>query len=268
MHSLAIHQLLTLHNTRPLPNRSGDTAHPAAVRTGSLPELRGIHTTPIPGNRPRVTPTPSNRTNLAGSLYHKGVAQASNRFAPGQCLAGEGDRSNDDTMEASFVDNDDQIGFALDFDDKTRAWLDWVAPEHMDTRIRAFLAVTVPELPADAEWWQQPHSTQIMKAAIPLFGDWAGFTAAENHDLADGYIRFQGECYVRRAGYGWMNVPEWGPPLYTDIGPTVRLGNDHVSDVAMMIMAQRLFRDDDGPEMIEYNITEAVRRARRTRSAT
>ncbi|MET8799730.1 hypothetical protein ABZV91_25460 [Nocardia sp. NPDC004568] len=166
------------------------------------------------------------------------------------------------------MDNDDQIGFALDFDDKTRAWLDWVAPEHMQTRIQTFLAVAVPDLPPDAEWWQKPHSTRIMKAAIPLFGDWAGFTAPQNRDLADGYIRFQGECYVRRAGYGWMNVPEWGPPLYTDIGPSVRCGDDRLSDISMVSIAKHLFREDSGPEIIEYSIAEAARRARSTRTAT
>ncbi|NKY33536.1 hypothetical protein HGA13_10685 [Nocardia speluncae] len=164
------------------------------------------------------------------------------------------------------MDSNDQFGFALDFDDKTQAWLDWVAPEHMQARIQQFLTSTVPEMPADTEWWKRPHSTRIMDAAIPLFGDWSAFITPGNRDLADGYIRFQGECYVRRAGYGWMNIPEWGPPLYTEFGPSVRYRDDQISDISMVSIAKHLFRDDSGPEIIEYSIAEAALRARGART--
>lgn len=164
--------------------------------------------------------------------------------------------------------NDEQIGFDIEFDDKTQAWLDWVAPDRMESGVRAFLANVAPDISDDAPWWKPPLSTQIMEPAKELFGDRAGFIAPENHESADRFIRFLGECYVRRAGYGWMNIPEWGPPLYEDFGPSVRLGDDRISDVSMVSIAKRLFDDRDGPEMIEYNITEAVRRARRTRAVT
>ncbi|MGK8491486.1 hypothetical protein [Nocardia asiatica] len=163
--------------------------------------------------------------------------------------------------------DDDQIGFDMEFDDKTQAFLDWVDPERMESGVRAFLAATVPEMEEDAKWWKPPLSTQVMEVSARLFGDWSGFVSPENRDLADGFIRFQGECYVRRAGYSWMNIPEWGPPLYTDFGPTVRLGNDTYSDVSMVAIAKRLFKDD-GPGMIEYSISDAGRYARNSTTAT
>ncbi|WP_433522271.1 hypothetical protein ACQPZ2_34650 [Nocardia pseudovaccinii] len=164
--------------------------------------------------------------------------------------------------------NDEQIGFEIEFDEKTQAWLDWVAPERIESQVQAFLTRTIPDMTSDSPWWKPPMSTRIMEAAKELFGDRAGFFAIENRDSADQFILFLGECYVRRAGYGWMNIPEWGPPLYDDFGPSVRLGDDRISDVSMVSIAKRLFDDGDGPEMIEYNITEAVRRARKTRAVT
>ncbi|MEU6830020.1 hypothetical protein ABZ894_15350 [Nocardia beijingensis] len=156
--------------------------------------------------------------------------------------------------------DDDQMGFDIEFDAATEAYLDWVSPERMESKVREFLAVTVPDMPDDAAWWKPPLSTRIMEAAKQLFGE-TGLTATENRDLADGFVRFLGECYVRRGGLQWTNRPEWGPPLYTDFGPSVQ-GDDTRS---MVWMAKRLFKDD-GPEMIEYNIDEAVRQTRKSRT--
>ncbi|WP_280251302.1 hypothetical protein [Nocardia abscessus] len=158
--------------------------------------------------------------------------------------------------------DDEQIGFDIEFDDKTQAFLEWVAPEGMESGVRAFLAATVPDMDDDALWWKKPLSTQVMEAAKELFGE-AGLVAPENRELADGFIRFLGECYVRRGGLTWTNRPEWGPPLYADFGPAVR-GDDTRS---MVWIAKRLF-EDDGPEMIEYNIDEAARQTRKSRTAT
>ncbi|KZM70744.1 hypothetical protein [Nocardia terpenica] len=150
--------------------------------------------------------------------------------------------------------SDDQLGFDIEYDEKTQAWLDWVAPDHMESRVRAFLAEAAPEVDADSLWWKPPQSTQAMEAAHKLFGDWAGFIAPENRELADGFIRFLGECYVRRTGMTWTNRPEWGAPLYVDFGPAVQYGDDIRSVVAM---SDTLFKENYGPRMVEYNMTDA-----------
>ncbi|MBF6340317.1 hypothetical protein IU450_31150 [Nocardia abscessus] len=158
--------------------------------------------------------------------------------------------------------DDEQIGFDIEFDDKTQAFLDWVAPERMESGVRAFLSATVPDMADDAAWWKPPLSTRTMEAAKQLFGE-PGLTATENRELADGFIRFLGECYVRRGGLQWTNRPGWGQPLYTDFGPAVQ-GDDTRSMVAI---AQDL-ADSDGPRLIEYNISEAVRQTRKSRNIT
>ncbi|MGK8500900.1 hypothetical protein [Nocardia asiatica] len=158
--------------------------------------------------------------------------------------------------------DDDQIGFDIEFDDKTQAFLDWVAPERMESKVREFLAATVPDMADDAAWWMPPLSTRIMEAAKQLFGE-SGLTATRNRELADGFIRFLGECYVRRGGLQWTNRPEWGPPLYTDFGPAVQ-GDGTRS----MVSIAEYLSDSDGPRLIEHNISEAVRDARKNRTAT
>ncbi|WP_228001041.1 hypothetical protein [Nocardia australiensis] len=156
--------------------------------------------------------------------------------------------------------NDEQIGFDIEFDDKTQAFLDWVAPERMESAIRAFLAATLPRMADYADiWWKPPLSTRIMEAAKEKFGDPDAFFAPENRDSVDQFIRFLGECYVRRGGMKWTNRPEWGLPLYADFGPAVQ-GYDTRSLVAI---AEDL-SDSDGPRLIEYSITEAARWTRRS----
>ncbi|RJO79288.1 hypothetical protein D5S18_02865 [Nocardia panacis] len=153
--------------------------------------------------------------------------------------------------------SDDQFGFDIDWDAKTQAYLDWAAPERMESGIRAFLAQAAPSIGFDSEWWKRPTTEQILKAAKDLFHDRDGFLSPENRDAADGFIRFYGECFVRRVGMAWTNRPEWsGAPLYSDFSPAVHNG-DGTNIHSMVSMTDYLF--DDGPHMADYVITNARR---------
>lgn len=155
--------------------------------------------------------------------------------------------------------SDEQIGFDIEFDDKTQAFLEWVKPENMESGIRKFFGETlggVADYDSDA-WWKQPTSGRVMNAAKERFGDRAGFFSEENREVADQFIRFLGECYVRRAAMEWTNRPDWSGPLYPDFGPGVKHGDD-VRRVALI--AEDLVDDKfGGPSSIEYNISDAVK---------
>ncbi|MER7453191.1 hypothetical protein ABTW96_23190 [Nocardia beijingensis] len=156
--------------------------------------------------------------------------------------------------------DDDQMGFDIEFDAATEAYLDWVAPERMESGVRAFLAATVPDMADDAAWWKPPLSTQVMEAAKELFGDWDGFIAPENRELADGFVRFLGECYIRRHGdITWTNSGKSNSPLYPDFGPAVKVRDTHKLD--LMFEASDLFRENYGSRMVEYSIAKAHRAA-------
>ncbi|WP_067478117.1 hypothetical protein [Nocardia amamiensis] len=165
--------------------------------------------------------------------------------------------------------DDEQIGFDIEFDDKTQSFLDWVAPERMESEVRAFLTETIPGIAdyTDA-WWMSPLTMRILEATEEFFGDRDGFLAPENRDAADQFIRFYGECFVRRAGMSWTNRPEWsGAPLYNDFSPAVHDGNgDEVRSI--FAMTDYLFLEDDGPDMADYVITSAARDIRKARSRT
>ncbi|WP_433712233.1 hypothetical protein ACQP2U_39360 [Nocardia sp. CA-084685] len=154
--------------------------------------------------------------------------------------------------------NDDQIGFDIEFDDKTQAFLDWVAPEDMESKISRFLTETIPDV-ADYStdtWWKPPLLTRILEAAKELFGDPDGFIAPENRDRADQFVRFLGECCIRRnPGMTWTNKSASNWSLYTDFTPSVHYAASGAG-ASLKSIAHWLF-DDDGPRMVEYCIRTA-----------
>ncbi|MFJ1460377.1 hypothetical protein [Nocardia sp. N2S4-5] len=153
--------------------------------------------------------------------------------------------------------SDEQIGFDIQFDDKTQAFLEWATPELMESQIRAFLTQTVPGI-ADYsdEWWKRPLLTRLLEASKQVFGDWSGFIAPENRESADGFVRFIGECCIRlHAGMAWTNRPGSDWPIYNGFGPSLHYPETD-NGASLKRIVEWLF-DDDGIRMIEYEIRTA-----------
>ncbi|MFG1791246.1 hypothetical protein [Nocardia sp. NPDC049149] len=162
--------------------------------------------------------------------------------------------------------SDEQIGFEIEFDDKTQGFLNWVAPERMEAGVRAFLTETVPHVADYTDrWWESPLTLRILKAAKELFGDRDGLLDLENREAADQFIRFYGECFVRRAGMEWTNRPEWSSaPLYTDFSPAVHDG--HGDELRNMVsMTDYLLGNNSDADMADYVITSAARDIRKAK---
>jgi len=157
--------------------------------------------------------------------------------------------------------SDDQLGFEIEFDDKTQKILDWIAPAAMESGVRAFLADTVPGI-ADYDtdsWWQPPLSTHVFDAARRLFGDYAGFRASENQTAAEQFVRFLGECCIRRhPGMSWTNN-DIGDALFDDFRPAV-YDADSGKGCGLMRIARALFTADDA-EQVEYELRAVGRPA-------
>ncbi|MBF6171095.1 hypothetical protein [Nocardia blacklockiae] len=155
--------------------------------------------------------------------------------------------------------SDEQIGFDIDFDDKTQAFLEWAEPENMEAQVRAFLADTVPGIADYAdEWWKHPLLLDILEASKQLFGDWEGFIARENSESADRFVRFIGECCIRRhPRMTWTKDTDYGliPPLFGDFGPAVH--DAATGDGASLKSIAEWLFDDDGPSMVEFSIQKA-----------
>jgi len=165
----------------------------------------------------------------------------------------------------------EQIGFDIDFDEKTQAWLDWVAPERIRAQIRKFLdeTLSLPELPdGPLDWWAAPLRSWIEEAVRAIFPDLETLTAPENREIADQFVCFLGDMFIRHTGMEWTNIPEWGTLLYSDIGPSVRFAGDPVSAVSIVRMAESAARGEAGEQFgfVWGTLDDCARR--RTNSGT
>lgn len=103
-------------------------------------------------------------------------------------------------------------------------WAEWIAPQRMEAQLQKFLTETLPDVRPDLSlcpWWEPPLLYQICDQLHEVFPDTETLVATENHDAADQLIRFIGELFVRRAGAGWVDIPENGSVLYDQIGPSL-----------------------------------------------
>ncbi len=135
----------------------------------------------------------------------------------------------------------EQIGFDIEFDDKTQAWIDWVMPERIESQVRAFTIETLGLAnigDGPYAWWNAPLRRTLEESARDVFPDLDALTAPENHDKADQFVCFLGDIFVRRAGMVWVNDPERGSLLYSGIGPCVVFDGDPASIVSMARMAE------------------------------
>ncbi|MEV6340276.1 hypothetical protein AB0M12_36810 [Nocardia vinacea] len=137
--------------------------------------------------------------------------------------------------------NGEQIGFDIEFDEKTQAWLDWVAPERIESQVNTFVAETLglTEIgDGPHSWWNAPLRGRVEKAVRDVFPDLDALTSPENQNIADQFVCFLGDIFIRRTGMVWVNDPERGSLLYSDFGPCVVFDGDPVSVVSMARMAE------------------------------
>ncbi|MGF6889481.1 hypothetical protein ABIA39_008917 [Nocardia sp. GAS34] len=146
--------------------------------------------------------------------------------------------------------SDEQMGFEIEFDEKTEAYLAWADPELMESKVREFITVTVGDS-MEGEWWKGKHAIRILEKAREQFGDLDTFRDPANHDRADQLMRFVGACYIKR-GMTWTNRPEWSKGMYADFSPAVT-GND---DRSVESMTQSLFARD-GARRVMDNMSDA-----------
>ncbi|ATL69058.1 hypothetical protein CRH09_25660 [Nocardia terpenica] len=133
------------------------------------------------------------------------------------------------------MSDDDQmmmdLGVRVEADEKRvrqqRAWAEWVAPQRIESQIAKFLTETLPidqqEISAHP-WWEPPLLYRICDQAYEVFPDTDTLISSEKHNAADQLVCFLGELFVRRAGAGWVNIPDNGPILYDQIGPSLHFG--------------------------------------------
>ncbi|NKY86811.1 hypothetical protein [Nocardia veterana] len=149
----------------------------------------------------------------------------------------------------------EQIGFDIDFDDHTRAWLDWVAPEHRRQQAERFAEyVGLPGIP-ESPWPEgAPEIDQLSEATARLFPDMETAMSRDRFEAADQFICFLGECFIKFAGAQWFEYTYFGREysFYEQINPALRYGIDEDSDTAWGLVST----------VVEYGFPEVAAQMR------
>ncbi|MEV2222659.1 hypothetical protein AB0E01_22605 [Nocardia vinacea] len=129
--------------------------------------------------------------------------------------------------------NDEQLSMDLGVPVEQTEWSKWVDPGRRAAQVRKFLErIGLSDLPAKPWEFESPEAARIGGIIAELFPDIETATAPENADIADQYICFVGECFIRYARAQWYDQTRYGEtrewtkdvddvPLYDGIEPGV-----------------------------------------------
>lgn len=118
---------------------------------------------------------------------------------------------------------DEQLG--LDFEVQRTAWGDWVDPERRTAQARKFMdragITRIPNKPWAAG---SPEVKRLDALVTELFPDMETAMKPENADVADEFICFVGECYIRFARAEWFDFAWRGRKhsFYDSVNPALR----------------------------------------------
>ncbi|MBH0775789.1 hypothetical protein [Nocardia bovistercoris] len=121
----------------------------------------------------------------------------------------------------------------LDFHVEQTAWGKWVDPERRAAQVGKFMEYAgLPKLPARPWPEGSPEVERIDPLVAALFPDLATAMAPENTDLADMFICFMGECFIKYAGARWFDEEWFGREysFYDDVNPALLFDN-HDEDI-------------------------------------
>jgi hypothetical protein len=142
---------------------------------------------------------------------------------------------------------DDQLSMDLGVPVEQTAWGKWVDPDRRKAQARKFMEhVGISRIPSKP-WPEDAAEVKRLDPIVAeLFPDMATAMAPENADIADAFVCFIGECFIRFAGADWVDYEWFGREysLYDHVNPAL-LCDTHDEDE---IVAWRLVKD-----IINYN---------------
>ncbi|WP_433599380.1 hypothetical protein ACQPXH_27555 [Nocardia sp. CA-135953] len=119
--------------------------------------------------------------------------------------------------------NNEQLG--LDFEVEQTEWGKWVDPDRRAAQAHKFMDYAglkgIPSKP-----WPEasPEVKRLDTVVAELFPNMATAMATENADMADAFICFVGECYVKFARAQWFDFQRGGRErsFYDHVNPALR----------------------------------------------
>ncbi|WP_054811218.1 hypothetical protein [Nocardia arizonensis] len=121
------------------------------------------------------------------------------------------------------------LGFAVE----QTEWGKWVDPERRAAQVWKFMKhAGLQEIPAEPWALDAPEVKRLNPIVAELFPDMATAMAPENADMADAFICFMGECFVKYAGAEWIDEEYFGREysFYDHVNPALLFDN-HDEDV-------------------------------------
>ncbi|GAA5081612.1 hypothetical protein [Nocardia iowensis] len=134
--------------------------------------------------------------------------------------------------------DDEQL--SMDLGVEQTAWGKWVDPERRKRQAQKFMdRAGIREIPAEPWPEGDPELGKIDAAVADLFPDMATAMTPGNADIADAFICFLGECFIRFAGAHWEDYEWFGREnsFYDDVNPMLEYGFDTEGDTAYGLMS-------------------------------
>ncbi|MEU6828849.1 hypothetical protein ABZ894_09375 [Nocardia beijingensis] len=148
--------------------------------------------------------------------------------------------------------NDEQLTMDLGVPVEQTEWGKWVDPDRRSVQVQKFMDYAgIREIPSEP-WPEGSAELERLDSVIAeLFPDLATAMAPENADIADAFICFLGELFIRFAGAHWEDYEWFGREnsFYDHINPMLEYGFDTDGDTAyglMKLMIEDYDPDDGG----------------------
>ncbi|WP_157129000.1 hypothetical protein [Nocardia amamiensis] len=159
--------------------------------------------------------------------------------------------------------NDEQLTMDLGVPVEQTAWGKWVDPDRRKAQAQMFMDhAGISRIPSEP--W--PEGSAEVKRLDPivaeLFPDMVTAMAPENADMADAFICFIGECFIKFAGAAWIEY-EWPGREYTfyeGINPALRFDTDDEDEItAWYLMDSMIGYNPEDHEGMFSDMAAAIR---------
>ncbi|WP_378733668.1 hypothetical protein [Nocardia brasiliensis] len=157
--------------------------------------------------------------------------------------------------------DDEQL--TMDLGVERTAWGKWVDPARRKAQARKFMDYAgIRDIPA--ELWPEgdPELKRLDAVVAELFPDMATAMSPDRADMADAFICFIGECFIRFAGAQWIDFEWFGreKSFYDHVNPALQSDTfDEDVDTAWGLMDDMIGYHPDGYDGMFSYITAALR---------
>ncbi|MFI9413619.1 hypothetical protein [Nocardia gamkensis] len=159
--------------------------------------------------------------------------------------------------------NDEQLTMDLGVPVEQTEWGKWVDPDRRKAQAQKFMDYAgISRFPSEP-WPEGSAEVERLNPIVAaLFPDMATAMASENADMADAFICFIGECFIKFAGAEWIEY-EWPGREYTFyeyVNPALRFDTDDEDEMtAWYLMDSMVGYDAEEHDGMFSDMAAAIR---------